>query len=387
MKTDYNKLFNETVARLSGKPKLLLHVCCAPCLSGVIGRLENRFDITLFYYNPNIFPDGEYAKRLDGIKKYFAASGRNFAIIGGGDSEGEYAAATSQFEKIEGSERCNACCRLRIMKTAEKAAIGRFDYFCTTLTVSPHKNAEKINESMQSAEKLFGIKYLPCDFKKEGGFAVSTAECEKYGIYRQSYCGCNPRVFKVFVTGAMASGKSLFVRMLGDLGAYTISADEISRRLTAEGGKLNDEIKTRFPEAVNGGELDRAKLKQIVFSDDCKRKMLNSLTHRAIFDEINRTLARVTARVAAVEVPLLFESGIEFSADVVVAISSDEKDRAARAKMRDGIDADMFNRISSSQFSDDERNNRSDIVIKNDGNVNKLKGIAEELYRSWLKKE
>ena len=383
-KTDYNGIFKKAVAELDKRPALLLHVCCAPCLAGVIGRVEKHFDVTLFYYNPNIKPRSEYDKRLGEIKKYLSLTNRNMEIIDGGYDEKEYSGAVCGYEKTEGGDRCNACCGFRAEKTAGRAKADGYDYFCTTLTVSPHKNAERINTDMHAAARKFGVKCLPSDFKKEGGFLVSAKECEKYDIYRQNYCGCSPRKITVFVTGGIASGKSAFVRILGELGAYTISADDVARGLIAEGTVLNKQIKAAFPSAVAAGRLDRAALKKLIFEDENGRQLLNKMTHAAVFAEIADIIEQSGSKIIVAEVPLLFESGFDPCADITLAVSSDLELRRKRMTERDG-DGGMFDLISSRQMTDAEREARADVVVRNDDDIEQLRARAKELYDTWRK--
>lgn len=383
-KINYNKLFNETVSQLKNKPALLLHVCCAPCLSGVIGRVENFFDITIYYYNPNIKPESEYEKRLHEIKKYIKRSGRNIPIVCGEYDEAVYAGAVSGCEKREGGERCRACCTFRLDDVAKYAAKHGFAYFCTTLTVSPHKNAVEINAAMKESGRKYGIKPLLSDFKKDGGFLKTSEECKKYGIYRQDYCGCAPRKLKIYVTGGIASGKSEFTGILRALGAYTISADEVSRALTAEGMPLNEELKNRFSAASVSGKLDRAALKTIVFNDEKALAELNKITHGAIRREIVRQANETDAKIVVVEVPLLFESGWN-DADITLTVSADESLRRKRAEMRDGISGELFTAIAAKQLTDKEREALADITVYNSGDRDELKKRAEELYTDWQK--
>ncbi len=174
------------------KPKLLLHVCCAPCLCGVIDRVIDKFDVTLFFYNPNIMPEEEFDKRLSALKemqKHY--SGTKLIVPDQNDQEFLTVASGLENEK-EGGARCAKCFELRLSKTAEYLASHKneYDYFATTLTVSPHKNAPLINEIGNEIAEKFGVKYLESDFKKQNGFLLSTTLSKELGIYRQDYCGC-----------------------------------------------------------------------------------------------------------------------------------------------------------------------------------------------------
>jgi predicted adenine nucleotide alpha hydrolase (AANH) superfamily ATPase len=171
------------------KPTLLLHACCAPCSSYVLEYLSGYFDITLYYYNPNIMPYDEYALRLGEFDKLMAAFPARFEA---GEYENEaYRAAVLGLEgEREGGGRCSVCFGLRLRKTAEKAKREGFDWFGTTLTVGPNKKADVINGIGASLGGEYGVNWLYSDFKKRGGYQRSIELCKKYGIYRQNYCGC-----------------------------------------------------------------------------------------------------------------------------------------------------------------------------------------------------
>lgn len=171
------------------RPRLLLHACCAPCSSYVVQYLKAFFDVTVFFYNPNIQPSAEYRFRLEEEKRLMGEWG--IPVL----SEEED--PTFFFETVrgheddrEGGERCNLCFRLRLSRTAERAKTGQFDYFCTTLTVSPLKNAAALNEIGLELGQTYGVKWLPSDFKKKGGYLRSVELSAEYGLYRQNYCGC-----------------------------------------------------------------------------------------------------------------------------------------------------------------------------------------------------
>ena len=175
------------------KPSLLLHACCAPCSSSVLERVVPYFTVTLFYYNPNIWPLDEFEKRAAEFPKLLSALeiDKDVSLIIPPYDEKAYYDAVSGLEcEPEGGERCTKCFDVRLRKTAQTAGENGFDYFCTTLSVSPHKDAERINEIGISLEKAYGIKWLPADFKKKNGYLRSVELCEKFGIYRQNYCGC-----------------------------------------------------------------------------------------------------------------------------------------------------------------------------------------------------
>ena len=174
------------------KPKLLLHVCCAPCSSYVLTYLCDYFDITILYYNPNISPIEEYEKRLNEAKRLIKELNKENIHIMECDYENE------EFESIakgledapEGGIRCRKCYKLRIEKAAKYAKENNFDYFTTTLTISPLKNSQVLNQIGKELEEKYNIKYLYSDFKKKEGYKTSIILSKKYNLYRQNYCGC-----------------------------------------------------------------------------------------------------------------------------------------------------------------------------------------------------
>ena len=171
------------------KPKLLMHACCAPCSTYCVDYLYPYFDITLYYYNPNIMPDEEWQKRAAEFDKLIAKYPEVKLIIPD-QSTNEFLDLVKGYEKCpEGGDRCAVCFNHRLNKTAHEATNG-FDFFTTTLTVSPHKNAELINSIGRQAGMLTGTKYLDSNFKKKNGYLKSIQLCAELGIYRQSYCGC-----------------------------------------------------------------------------------------------------------------------------------------------------------------------------------------------------
>jgi predicted adenine nucleotide alpha hydrolase (AANH) superfamily ATPase len=200
-KKNYRKILEQTLSNPDtyGK-RLLLHSCCAPCSSYVLVYLSRYFEITVFYYNPNITEHEEYQKRvaeqkrlIEELNKERAAGEDRFPIhVTEGDYEPELfcAMAKGREEDPEGGERCFACYALRLKKTAETAAEGAFDYFTTTLTISPLKNADKLNEIGQKLGESCGVPYLLSDFKKNNGYLTSIELSKKYHLYRQDYCGC-----------------------------------------------------------------------------------------------------------------------------------------------------------------------------------------------------
>lgn len=174
--------------------KLLLHVCCAPCASSVIERLkkENLYNITLFFSNSNILPEEEYKKRKQALIDFVEEVHPEIPIIFDEYNIGEFRNSVKGLEELkEGSIRCDACILFRLNRTAEYAKNNGYDVFATTLTVSPHKNAEKINEIGNTLADKYKINYLESNFKKQNGYLRSIELCKEYNIYRQTYCGCN----------------------------------------------------------------------------------------------------------------------------------------------------------------------------------------------------
>lgn len=178
-------------------PKLFLHSCCAPCSSYVLEYLRTFFRITVFYYNPNISMEEEYRKRVAEQKRLIAAynedekGGYDIKIVEGDYEPGRFFAVAKGLEQCpEGGERCFACYELRLRKTAELAAAGGYDFFTTTLTISPLKNAVKLNEIGERLAKEYEVDWLPSDFKKRRGYQRSIELSKEYDLYRQNYCGC-----------------------------------------------------------------------------------------------------------------------------------------------------------------------------------------------------
>lgn len=167
------------------KPKLLLHVCCAPCSTHVIETLKEDFDIVAYFYNPNIHPEEEYELRRENLKKL------DVNLIEGRYDTAAWFEATKDYEnELEGGARCELCYRLRMEEAARFAKENKFNYFATTLTISPHKSARVINSIGEELSKKYGVKFYSADFKKKNGFKKSVELSRKHGLYRQSYCGC-----------------------------------------------------------------------------------------------------------------------------------------------------------------------------------------------------
>lgn len=174
-------------------PTLLLHSCCAPCSSYCLSYLSQYFRITLLYYNPNIYPEEEYFKRAEEQKRLIDQMEfiNPVSFIGGRFDPQEFYSAVKGLESCkEGTERCFKCYELRLREAAKKAEDGSFDYFTTTLSISPLKNAAKINEIGEALAAEYGVKHLPSDFKKKEGYKKSTLLSKEYRLYRQNYCGC-----------------------------------------------------------------------------------------------------------------------------------------------------------------------------------------------------
>lgn len=193
---NYQKELEKLIDRLVAEervPKLLLHSCCAPCSSYVLEYLSNYFEITVFYYNPNIYPEQEYEKRVkeqqELIRQMPAKHSISF-VEGPFEKEKFYEMAKGLEDVPEGGARCMKCYEMRLRKTAELAKKEHFDYFTTTLSISPLKNAEKLNKIGLHLAEIYEVEYLLSDFKKKNGYKRSTELSREYGLYRQDYCGC-----------------------------------------------------------------------------------------------------------------------------------------------------------------------------------------------------
>lgn len=190
MKINYQTKLDELTGSLTYKPSLLLHSCCGPCSSYVTEYLAKYFDIYLFFFNPNIYPESEYIKRLDTQSKWLDRTDYAKLIEGDYDHKVFLDAVRGLENKPEGGGRCTKCFILRLEETARVAALGGYKYFGTTLTVSPHKNAELINDLGETLAKKYRVKWLPSDFKKREGYKRSIELSREYELYRQNYCGC-----------------------------------------------------------------------------------------------------------------------------------------------------------------------------------------------------
>ena len=204
-KQDYQKQLEQVLQSVSpnepdGKPSLLLHACCAPCSSYVLEYLSVYFNITIYYYNPNIFPPQEYTRRLEELKsflpRFIPASENKVSLVQAEYIPEDFYQETNARNEpelqteAEKGERCRRCYRLRMKTSYDYACSHGFDYFTTTLSISPHKDAEKINAIGRELEKLGSTRFLPSDFKKKNGYLRSLQLSKEYGLYRQDYCGC-----------------------------------------------------------------------------------------------------------------------------------------------------------------------------------------------------
>lgn len=199
-KTNYSRELDDIIEKNSrdgARPTLLIHGCCAPCSSSVISFLSRHFKITELFYNPNIFPEEEYRLREDELVRMIdqmksdGTISRDVNVIRDYYDPDEFFKIAKGLEDVpEGGERCSRCYRQRMERAAAIASEGGFDYFCTTLSLSPLKDAEKINRIGRELEAGYGVRFLPSDFKKKDGYRRSVELSKKYDLYRQNYCGC-----------------------------------------------------------------------------------------------------------------------------------------------------------------------------------------------------
>ena len=190
---NYQKKLEEILHTIdtNDKPKLLLHACCGPCSSYTVEYLSKYFDITIYYYNPNTYPEQEYKRRLEELNKFINSFNSNIKVIEENYIPNEFYKSIKGLEKLgEKSKRCYECYKLRLDKSAKYAKEKEYDYFTTTLSISPYKNAEWINEIGIELENKYNIKYLFSDFKKKNGYKRSLELSKEYKLYRQEYCGC-----------------------------------------------------------------------------------------------------------------------------------------------------------------------------------------------------
>ena len=190
---NYQRRLDELINNLSETPRLLLHCCCAPCSSYVLEYLSRFFEITCLFYNPNISPAEEYEKRAEELRRLISELPHKnpLSIIVEKYNPQDFFAAVKGYEHIkEGGERCFRCYRLRLEMAAKYAKEYNFDYFCSTLSISPLKNARKLNDIGEELSEIYKISHLPNDFKKKGGYKRSIELSAEYDLYRQNYCGC-----------------------------------------------------------------------------------------------------------------------------------------------------------------------------------------------------
>lgn len=191
---NYMREFDGIVQKNAGeRPRLLLHSCCGPCSSSVLETLTKYFDVTLLWYNPNLYPQEEFERRfatqIELVEKMGLAE--DVPVLAESRKHDDYLRRVEGLEaEPEGGKRCTECFRLRLVECAKLARQYGFAYFCTTLTVSRHKDAERLNALGEEIGKAFGVEWLPSDFKKRGGELRSQQLAEQYGLYRQNYCGC-----------------------------------------------------------------------------------------------------------------------------------------------------------------------------------------------------
>ncbi|MBR1765010.1 MAG: epoxyqueuosine reductase QueH [Ruminococcus sp.] len=195
-KINYQLLLDKVIAENCEKgltPTLLLHSCCAPCSSYTLEYLSQYFSITVFYYNPNIYPAEEYERRVAEQRRFISelpAKNPVSLVVADYDPQEFYSAVKGLEHIREGGERCFACYRLRLEAAARLAQQRGFDYFTTTLSISPYKNSQKLGEIASELEGIYSVKSLPSDFKKREGYKRSVELSKQYGLYRQDYCGC-----------------------------------------------------------------------------------------------------------------------------------------------------------------------------------------------------
>ena len=190
---NYDLLMEEQIKNMNEGSTLLMHACCAPCSSACLERLGNYFDISILYYNPNITDKDEYLKRVEEIKKFISGFKTKYPIKlieGRYDPKEFFEIAKGLEDEPERGKRCFKCYKLRLEETAKVAEEKEFDYFCTTLTLSPYKNATWLNEIGEELNNKYNSTYLYSDFKKKNGYKRSIELSKEFDLYRQDYCGC-----------------------------------------------------------------------------------------------------------------------------------------------------------------------------------------------------
>ena len=190
---NYDLLMEEQIKNMNEGSTLLMHACCAPCSSACLERLGNYFDISILYYNPNITDKDEYLKRVEEIKKFISGFKTKYPIKlieGRYDPKEFFEIAKGLEDEPERGKRCFKCYRLRLEETAKVASEKEFDFFCTTLTLSPYKNAIWLNEIGEELNNNYNSTYLYSDFKKKNGYKRSIELSKEFDLYRQDYCGC-----------------------------------------------------------------------------------------------------------------------------------------------------------------------------------------------------
>ena len=194
-KINYQNQLDRIIENISpdNPPRLLLHSCCAPCSSYTLEYLSRYFDITVYYFNPNISPKQEFDKRFEEQKRLISQMPfkNRVTLVEGDYNYDDFLEIAKGLENVpEGGERCFRCYKMRLESTARLAKEQGFDYFCTTLSISPLKNSQKINELGFEIEEKYGVKWLPSDFKKREGYKRSIQLSREYSLYRQNFCGC-----------------------------------------------------------------------------------------------------------------------------------------------------------------------------------------------------
>ena len=194
-KINYQNQLDRIIENISPEkpPRLLLHSCCAPCSSYTLEYLSRYFNITVYYFNPNISPKQEFDKRFEEQKRLISQMPfkNSVTLVEGDYNYDDFLEIAKGLENVpEGGERCFRCYKMRLESTARLAKEQGFDYFCTTLSISPLKNSQKINELGFEIEEKYGVKWLPSDFKKREGYKRSIQLSREYSLYRQNFCGC-----------------------------------------------------------------------------------------------------------------------------------------------------------------------------------------------------